>query len=288
MPDPNEEKHLGGQHPGTAKDCSLVCDHSSCEHTCQSHMMGMKCMQPGCSCTGFARKISSEELNKQQFLSKKVTCLMITRSDRIQLAARAIKCFEKQSYPFKELLIVSDDDMEALLPELPHGARFLRAPSGLNLGHLRNYAIACSDGDYIAQWDDDDWYHPNRLTKQMNALFRDSSADGCTLGSWTIAWPARGLYGISHWRDKGWEGSLVARRWKTPIYPGLPRREDTPVVESMNLTVIEDPTLYVYVVHGSNTWNEKHFEMLFTLSKTHGRFPITVEETHEIKSALTF
>jgi glycosyltransferase involved in cell wall biosynthesis len=187
---------------------------------------------------------------------------MVTQASRLDMARKAIACFEAQTYPWKELIIVSDDDVSAL--DRP----FVRAPQGLTLGDLRNLAIARAQSPYVAQWDDDDLYHPDRLARQIATLVAAGpSYDGCTLSRWTLYWPAKDpsqdKTGITMKREKGWEGSIVARRFRIPCYPGIPRGEDFPVNESMKIVTLDEPHLYTYVFHGSNTWNEEHFVGIF-------------------------
>ncbi|MDR3522126.1 MAG: glycosyltransferase family A protein [Acidocella sp.] len=44
-------------------------------------------------------------------------------------------------------------------------------PAGcLNLGQLRNIAREAASGEVTCQWDDDDLYHPLRLSTQLRAL----------------------------------------------------------------------------------------------------------------------
>jgi hypothetical protein len=63
-----------------------------------------------------------------------------------------------------------------------------------------------------------------------------------------------------------WEGSVLCRKEliQQREYANLERGEDTPVVRALSeanaFQVIEDaPHLYVYTVHGSNTWEWEHF-----------------------------
>jgi glycosyltransferase involved in cell wall biosynthesis len=194
---------------------------------------------------------------------------MVTQAARLRMAARAVQCFVRQTHAARELIVVHDGisatDLKQFTAPLGGPPVFcLQAPEGLTLlGDLRNFGIARARGDYVAQWDDDDWYHPERLAVQVAALENDVAAAGCVLRQWTLAWPARDLYGISH--PRAWEGSLVARRWMLPSYPAKARGEDTPVVANMQLVLIDRPDLYIYVVHGGNTWSTEHFEAMFRL-----------------------
>ena len=109
-----------------------------------------------------------------------VTCVMVTR-DRPQLARRAIQCFLSQSYTPRELLIVNDGDIsycDVIPDELPVDVTItelhIETEENNTLGELRNLALDQAHGEFVAQWDDDEWYHPERLAIQISAILRFS------------------------------------------------------------------------------------------------------------------
>lgn len=98
-----------------------------------------------------------------------VTCIMPTRNRR-QWVPRAIELFRAQTYERKELLIVdSGDSVADLVPQDPR-ITYIHASVGMKLGALRNFCCGRSDAEFIAHWDDDDWYHPERLAEQVAAV----------------------------------------------------------------------------------------------------------------------
>ena len=140
-----------------------------------------------------------------------------------------------------------------------------------NLGELRNLSVREADGSYVCQWDDDDWYAPDRLTEQMDFLtFRQKS--GCVLSRWVIYDDFSQKAYLSNWRL--WEGSILCRRdvmLQNP-YPSLVRGEDTSVIEGLykknEIAIFDDmPHLYVYTVHGNNTWEYEHFNEILNVSQ---------------------
>lgn len=188
-----------------------------------------------------------------------VSCLMVTKPSRIDMARRAIECFEAQTYRNRELVIVAEE-------ALPIAARDIIFGTG-SLGELRNVSVAHANGEFIAQWDDDDWHHPQRLERQLAGLKAwGDEFDGCTLARWTLADARTGGVAYSGYRPRGWEGSLVARRWRVPVYPALCRGEDTPVVDAMKITMLDEPDLYIYNIHGANTFGPDHFMAMFRQS----------------------
>lgn len=197
-----------------------------------------------------------------------VSALMITKS-RPALAAVAIACFQAQTWPRRELVIIDHGTGEDLARHVRTlGDRrirhvHLRAPR-LSIGTLRNHSVAAARGDWVCQWDDDDLSHPRRMELQMTAA-RLVNADACLLARETLWRPHLGQVAWSSCRH--WEHSLVARRDVVPKF--LPRRRgsDTPVVARLLQTrcvaALDAPGLYVHVGHGQNTWNDAHFEAMW-------------------------
>ena len=103
----------------------------------------------------------------------KISCLTITKN-RLVLLKQAIECFERQTYPNKELVIISDGvdyfnhSIQRYLDEKSPDNIVFKVIKGKNksLGELRNMAWDMATGDLICQWDDDDQYHPQRLEIQ--------------------------------------------------------------------------------------------------------------------------
>jgi glycosyltransferase involved in cell wall biosynthesis len=134
----------------------------------------------------------------------------------------------------------------------------------LSLGELRNLSIEEASGQYIAQWDDDDLYDPSRLEQQIQTIKKTNST-ACMLSRWTVWWPNKNRLFISH--SRAWEGTLVCRRSAMPRYPALSKAEDTALIKELmarnDVVFLDAPRLYIYVVHGSNTWHDAHFEGFF-------------------------
>lgn len=221
-----------------------------------------------CTNTPFTlREMTSNywQLDQVDRLSKiKISCICVTKN-RPAMLRQAIDCFLKQEYPNKELVILIEENDEGLA--VIHGENvkhFIIPRNNMTLGELRNYAIEKASGDYIAQWDDDDWSHPKRLIQQFALL---NGRTGNLLERITIHDQEKNQTYISHRRL--WEGSVLVSKkaiQKYP-YPALTRGEDTPVIRSLYsegyLGLINCPELYVYKYHGENTWDRAHFEKLF-------------------------
>ncbi len=191
-----------------------------------------------------------------------VSCLCVTRL-RPQLA-RAIQCFRRQTYNDIELVVVHDnphDSRRELIQGLNVREVVIDGAHRLTLGELRNVAIAASRGEFLCQWDDDDWFHPDRIRVQLQHCHRQLRR-ACVLERWTVLDETTQRAYMS--KERGWECSLLWHRSLTGMgYPALARGEDIPFVQRIRPLSIDRPDLYVYCYHGHNTWDTEHFQSLF-------------------------
>jgi hypothetical protein len=197
-----------------------------------------------------------------------ISCLMVTRGDRHRLR-HSIKGFLAQTHRKSELVIVTDERASRLrMVQAEYPSQNIRwvfvEPNSLTLGELRNLCIDNAKGDYVVQWDDDDLHDPSRLQHQLGAILA-AKAHATMLARWTVWWPKLRRLFISSRRT--WEGSLMCERRLMPRYPAMKKGEDTPVIEavmgSMKVVMLDAPRLYVYVVHGQNTWHDEHFQEIY-------------------------
>ncbi|HET6256502.1 MAG TPA: glycosyltransferase family A protein [Puia sp.] len=205
-----------------------------------------------------------------------ISCLCVTRG-KPKLLSRAIECFMGQSYSRKEMVLVYEDD-DPETKKIASGLNCdaircieVNAKPKLTLGELRNLAIHESRGELFCQWDDDDWYHSQRLEMQMGCI-KTSYKPACVLVNWIIFDQLREEAYCSNTR--AWEGSLLCRKDiinKDLKYDSLVKGEDTGFISKMlerkYLFPLIMPTLYIYVYHGNNTWNGDHFSFIFNISQ---------------------
>jgi glycosyltransferase involved in cell wall biosynthesis len=198
-----------------------------------------------------------------------VSCLMVTRN-RAALSQQAVDCFAAQTWPCRELVIIDDGEQDYtpfLEPYVRdgHAIRYLRRredPS-LRLGALRNASIDAALGPWCMQWDDDEWYHPERISTQMAAV---GDAAGVAL-RWTLVSVGSARHGDLVFRaDAGiaTPGTILHRR-DAARYPNLGRGEDSAFLRDvrsaggLNVLGRDASHLFVRCFHGSNTWSEDHF-----------------------------
>jgi len=193
---------------------------------------------------------------------------MVTRNRR-SLAERAVHCFAQQTWHRRELVIVDDGD-EDYAPML---ARYIEAGAVIRyhriesnpevlLGGLRNLSLDLAEGELCIQWDDDEWYAPDRIERQASVI-----GDGAAVAlRWTLMSvhsPTRGRLAFRSDAGIATPGTVLHRR-DAARYPNLRRGEDSAFLRDLRcggLTVLgaEASHLFVRCFHGDNTWNEHHF-----------------------------
>ena len=194
---------------------------------------------------------------------------MVTRG-RLFPTRFAIDCYQRQTWPNRELVIVCDEpgsELPAFVAALGDPTiRYVAAAPAL-LGALRNVSVEAARGTLLCQWDDDDMYHPERLQFQYGQLAARGAA-AHFLSRWLMWWPEKRLFALS--KRRYWEGTMLARRLAVGIgsYQTIPRREDTRLVGEMRhrgyrIRYTDQPLAYCYIVHGRNTFGPRHAGRLF-------------------------
>lgn len=84
---------------------------------------------------------------------------------------KAIQSILNQSYPVKEIILVNDGGREDSIRSMLPANRKIRYYSKENGGvaSARNFAIGQATGDFIAMLDQDDYWHENKLEKQLHS-----------------------------------------------------------------------------------------------------------------------
>ena len=198
----------------------------------------------------------------------KVSCLTVT-ADRKHLMKRAVKCFQNQTYENKELVIVDDgeQDLGPILNDLPSDevnyVKLEKKPEN-TLGKLRNRSLEEASGDFLVQWDDDDWYHPERITTQAQTLM--DGYDACCLSGALMHLDEEPYMHHPYvgFLPDGIPGSIMHRADADIRYPHTRRAEDTEYLnEWMEKRYLQLPSdyshLFIRCYHGDNTWEKAHF-----------------------------
>lgn len=200
-----------------------------------------------------------------------VSALMVTRN-RLRLVRRSLACLAAQTWPKLELVVVDHgtEDYSPLLAEYRGRMeirydRIAHEPS-VKLGGLRNLLLERARGEYLAVWDDDDWFHPERLATQV-AYLRETALEAVELRYCLVHLNEPGFVERPFRADSrdGFPGTLVFH--PTDLrYPNIQRSEDlafeTAFRKRGRFGCIEAGSSHLMVrcYHGANTWDRAHTE----------------------------
>ncbi len=177
--------------------------------------------------------------------------------------------FLEQDHAPRELIVVDDgrDDLARRLPDDPR-IRHVRVAPGLSIGAKRNRGCQEARGAFIAQWDDDDWHGPRRLSAQLAPLLAGrATVSGLRmpvyldLARWDFWQVSESLHRRLFAHDVV-GGTLVFRRelWeRLARYPSRSLAEEAgwltaALARGATLARVPADGLFVYVRHGANTW----------------------------------
>lgn len=214
----------------------------------------------------------------------KISCLCLSLNRLVQLKD-AIRCYCDQTYPNKELVILSEGSdrfkaaIQAHIDTLNRtDIRFI--PLGgknYTLGKLRNLSVEAAQGEVICQWDDDDLNYPERLTTQASLMFKEQAAACFMTDQLQYFWESRELFWVNWSQERlgGYHrlipGTMMMfkdRRFKYPEQGSKAQAgEDSAFLESfydqIKLASLKGAGyLYVYTFHGSNTFGKGHHEKI--------------------------
>jgi len=109
-----------------------------------------------------------------------ISCVCVTK-DRPHFIKNTIKLFDIQNYTKKDLYIISQGSEKSnifiknYINSLNRkDIHFFTIQNNVSLGYARNAVVELAKGPIICQWDDDDIYHPCRLTTQYDNLRKSS------------------------------------------------------------------------------------------------------------------
>ena len=212
-----------------------------------------------------------------------VSCLMVTLPipERLAFAKRSIDDYCRQTLAAKNLVLVLSGGVEgvqaairAYVESLGRDDIFIQTkPEDWNLGQLRNFALEIAPGDFFCQWDDDDFYHPQRLERQL-AFLLEGNFEAVYLQEVMQYFPATSVLYWTNWRATetgGHTGTLMVRREAAIKYPtegdtarlGEDHEAALALIARRRVGYVQAlPHLYIYVSHGANSWHHGHHLML--------------------------
>jgi len=197
-----------------------------------------------------------------------VSCIMPTYNRRAFIRL-ALSCFRAQTYPNRELIVIDDggDAIGDLLRDVPT-VRYVRLDQRLSIGAKRNRACAEARGEIVAHWDDDDWYAPDRLERQVRPVLRNEADITGLENRFVLEMPQRRFWTVDARLHRAMfvgdvhGGTLVFRRsiWADGVhYPEIDLAEDAVLLRHAmsrghRLLKLENCGSFVYIRHSRNAW----------------------------------
>jgi len=227
---------------------------------------------------------------------------------RIEMIKRSIQCYCDQIYENKELVIVTNSGTKVINELIDCISSFNRNDIYLRtltdrkytLGELRNFSIREAVGEIICIWDDDDLYHPERLTMQYNSMNQERATVSLLSDHLQFFWDDLVLAWVD-WKHNrqpldNFPASLMMYKRFTPRYPekgkNANKGEDSALLKKIQneklkvASLANHGYLYLYSYHGTNTWSKKHHQMILGFPTKNGN--LLPKQKKQFKDALDY
>lgn len=213
--------------------------------------------------------LDSEDKRDASAFELTASCIMPT-ANRKAFVALALEQFAAQTGVSAELVVVDSgsEPVDALCEGLGN-VHYLRAPRGASIGAQRNLACAHASGQVIVHWDDDDWYAPERLHRQLEPI-ASGRADATGLVNqymldlldgrfWTTTpeLHRKMFVGDVHGGTLAYRRSLLGKELR---YKDVNLAEDAALLSELvgkgaRLERVVNDGVFVYMRHGRNAWS---------------------------------
>lgn len=183
--------------------------------------------------------------------------VLICTHNRRELFKGALACYLSQEYENKELVVVESgsDRVHDLLQDIPN-CTYICFPAK-SLSEKRNVGVAGASGEFICNFDDDDWSGPRRVAAQVEMLIARPEAQ--IAGYSKCFWWDRIERVASHYRGSMWGASICYRKdfaIKHPWPEDITYAEDSQFIAEaslLGLAVSMDAiSHFVGVMHSGN------------------------------------
>ena len=136
----------------------------------------------------------------------------------------------------------------------------VRGKEGDRLGDLRNLGIQEAKGEFVFQWDDDDWHHEKAMSYQLEQML-EHGWQACCLKN-QIRYSFSNNCAFICTCSVGHAGTIMHRTDTAIRYPSTPKSEDAEFWKGFwkqkHGRLHNDPCLYIRFHHSANTWDMKH------------------------------
>lgn len=137
-----------------------------------------------------------------------VSCLLVLAdSTRIRLAEQAIECFQQQTWPLKELVVINSTGHRFAVPThdlLPQC-----------VSTLEQRAVESAKGEWCLNWRDDCWFASNYIHKLMGLSQKHSRVQASPIRVYSVSqdrYYAADVPGLCSWFRLGCSTETVCQR----------------------------------------------------------------------------
>lgn len=190
-------------------------------------------------------------------MNQLVSCLCPTYNRR-QFIPKMLRCFETQDYKSRELIILDDgsDPIADLLP-LDSRIQYYYEPPKRNHGQKMNRCCELAKGDLVMVFDDDDWYAPDRISRQIAPFVDPQILLTGTSRLYYYVYGTQQAYRYQNWTPTKWLAAFALRKsvWENQKFEPLHSGADTRMINSLpqgSLKDLNDLGLLVSTIHPTN------------------------------------
>ena len=186
-----------------------------------------------------------------------VSCITPTYNRR-EFFPQAVRCFLSQDYPNLEWVICDDgESIKDLLPSDPR-IKYFHDPLRKNHGQKMNRACELAQGEFCIVVDDDDWYSPTRITRQIAPMIADPQIQ--VTGTSQLLYVLYGSQRVFHYKNMtnlAWIGAIAFRKsaWQVNRFNARPHGADFDFLQKIPKNQwldLADTTLMLSTIHQSN------------------------------------
>jgi hypothetical protein len=162
------------------------------------------------------------------------------------------KCFEKQDWTNKNMILLDDEETTEKLPDnIKHVV-----VKNATIGQKLNIGVELSNSNYYHKWDDDDRYGPDFLTTVISPLLGRSEIISWMDTHFIFLVDSWKLYKAAFATLGGGTICFDREAWKQRQFKDISYGEDQDFLmgRSKILRVNSNPSSYILVRHGHNTW----------------------------------
>jgi glycosyltransferase involved in cell wall biosynthesis len=227
---------------------------------------------------------------------------------RPQFVEQAVRLFLAQTWTRSELIVIDDSpkDLQCSIASSPR-VKVVRLDHKVTLGEKHNLGHELGQGDVFAYQDDDDFFGPRRLVKQLEPIVLEEVEVVGMLRDYVLVLPTCSWFKFNYapLPAKAWIGNGLAN-FKLPFHDGTamytrhaaelgvvhPALDMNQKVQFLNgladlgvrWKAIPTEQHFVYVRHGRNTWQFNEQRRLVPTGRPHW-FTTTMQAWYEGRAA---